>query len=176
MPFWSAAGTSPHWTKILVGLVMCPWTSDGGAFGAVEKKRDKLIKCFLKGAVSRLSRSFCKKTPAMRPFSLWNLRNYLWMTKSERCVKQNISPKHHINRYKRQQMNFEKLLGAQVFKIQNCNPLKTSCSLSIRPSFLYLLCHSYLLLTCFLSGYYFTQFGGSSHAIVSMLINSVRMV
>ena len=40
---------------------MYPWTSDGGAFGAVEKKRDKLIKCFLKGAVSRLSRSFCKK-------------------------------------------------------------------------------------------------------------------
>lgn len=40
---------------------MYPWTSEGGAFGAVEKKRDKLIKCFLKGAVSRLSRSFCKK-------------------------------------------------------------------------------------------------------------------
>ena len=145
MPFWSAAGTSPHWTKILVGLVMCPWTSDGGAFGAVEKKRDKLIKCFLKGAVSRLSRSFCKKKPAKRLYSLWNFRNYLSMTKSERCVKQNISPKHHINRYKRQQMNFEKLLGAQVLKIHNCNPLKTSSSLSIRPSF----CICYVIHTFF---------------------------
>ena len=51
------------------------------------------------------------------------------MTKSQLCVKQNRSLKHHINRYKRQQMNFEKLLGAQVFKNHNCNPLQSSSSL-----------------------------------------------
>ena len=40
--------------------------------------------------------------PSMRPYSLWDLKKYLWMTKSLLRVKQNLSPKHHINGYKLQ--------------------------------------------------------------------------
>ena len=32
-------------------------------------------------------------------------------------------------------MNFEKLLGQQVFKSQKCNPFQSTLSLSISPSF-----------------------------------------
>ena len=42
-------------------------------------------------------------TPSTRAYSLWNSRNYLWMTMTMKMlrVKQNImSPKHHINRCK----------------------------------------------------------------------------
>ena len=172
MPFWSAAGTSPHWTKILVGLVMCPWTSDGGAFGSVEKKKEtNWSNAILKELCHVCLVHFVKNAIYA---SIFAMKLEKITAKSQLCVKQNISPKHHINRYKRQQMNFEKLLGAQVLKNHNCNPLRIQSSSSL--SFvLYLLCHSFLPLTCFLSGYYFTQFGDSSHANVWILIDSARM-
>ena len=49
-------------------------------------------------------------------------------------------------------MNFEKLLGEQVFKNHNCNPFQSPSSLSMRVSF----CISMLSIPCLrvLSGYF----------------------
>ena len=61
-------------------------------------------------------------------------------------------------------MNFEKLLGEQVFKNHNCNSFQSPSSLSMRVSF----CISMLSIPCLLvlSGYFcFTQSGGGSHSL-----------
>ena len=41
-PFWSAAGTSFHWTKMLVELLLCPLTSTGAAAGS-DVNKDNII-------------------------------------------------------------------------------------------------------------------------------------
>ena len=52
---------------------------------------------------------------------------------------------HFIKHYKQQTWNFEKLLGLQVFKHHNSNPIQSSLTLSTCSSFLYLLYYLYFV-------------------------------
>ena len=71
-------------------------TNDGDIYQSVVKEG--------KGAaVSRLSASILLIIPITRPYSLWNLRNYLEMRKLQLRVKQiRRSPEHYIKLYKQQ--------------------------------------------------------------------------
>ena len=69
--------------------------------------------------------------------TLWNLRNYLWITKSQLLVSN--TSYQLLQTTKR---NFEKLLGQQVFPNHNWNPFQSSSSLSI-PAFFRICCIIY---------------------------------
>ena len=92
--------------------------------------------------------------PTVPSCLLWNLRNYLWMTKLQLLVKQ-MSPKHYTKPHQ----------ALQTTKVNhNCNPFKSSSSLSIRASFE----STVLIIPSFhvLSSYFcFRQFGGSCHRL-----------
>ena len=66
--------------------------------------------------------------PGLMTVTLWNLRNYLWKTKSQLHVSNTSS----LQTTKR---NIEKLLGQQVFQNHNKKPFQSSSSLSIPASF-----------------------------------------
>lgn len=80
-----------------------------------------------------------------------------------------MSPMHFIKHYKHQNWNFEKLLGLQVFKHHNCDPMQSSLTLSMFSSFLYLLYYLYLVSFHVWADRYFyvcfAQFGGTSHGL-----------
>ena len=46
-----------------------------------------------------------------RPYSLWNFRNYLWMTNYSVVSKKHVPLKQYFKRFKQQKMTFRKLLG-----------------------------------------------------------------
>ena len=48
IPFRYAVGTSPHTTKMLVELMLCPLTFRGGAEGSEVNTKNKLYKRLLK--------------------------------------------------------------------------------------------------------------------------------
>ena len=60
------------------------------------------------------------------PHSLWNLMNFLWITKSQLRV-QRICLPSILSKETNNKINFEKLF----FKTHNCNPFQSSLSLSI---------------------------------------------
>ena len=71
-------------------------------------------------------------------------------------------------------MNFEKLLGEQVFKNHNCNPFQSPSSLSMRVSF----CISMLSIPCFrvLSGYFYASLNLVAVPTAWILINFVTQL
>ena len=75
--------------------------------------------------------------PGLMTVTLWNLRNYLWMTKSQLLVSN--TSYQLLQTTKR---NFEKLLGQQVFPNHNWNPFQSSSSLLI-PAFFRICCIIY---------------------------------
>ena len=96
--------TSPPWQmREDRRLIFIPelWKRNKEKFQSVTLKNWDL---FLKGLCLGCLIHFVSYAlmPSMRPYSLWNLKKYLWMTKSLLRVKQNLSPKHHINGYNEQ--------------------------------------------------------------------------
>ena len=71
-------------------------------------------------------------------------------------------------------MNFEKLLGEQVFKNHNCNPFQSPSSLSMRVFF----CISMLSIPCFcvLSGYFYVSLNLVAVPTAWILINFVTQL
>ena len=71
-------------------------------------------------------------------------------------------------------MNFEKLLGEQVFKNHNCNPFQSPSSLSMRVSF----CISMLSIPCFrvLSGHFSVSLNLVAVPTAWILINFVTQL
>ena len=69
--------------------------------------------------------------PVTRPYS----RNYLRTTKSQLCVKQNMSHKHFISHYKQQQENLCQIVSLTSFQKTNaiCLNLLRGCP-SVLPS------------------------------------------
>ena len=66
------------------------------------------------------------------PYSRLNLRNYFLMRKAQLCVKENMSPKHYINRYKQQKWTLWNCCANTFSKttIAICfNPLQISPSI-----------------------------------------------
>ena len=76
-------------------------------------------------------------------------------------------PKHYIKRYKQQKMNFEKLLGYQVFKkLQQQSVLIFFKFCTSVPSFALICCVIYTFFQGFDRLFYcFTQFGDSSRSL-----------
>ena len=80
--------------------------------------------------------------PIMRPYSLWNLRNYLSMTKSQLCVKQILNVIWNLTNNKNELWKTVKLTSFQ-------KPQSQSVSIVFKfvhqCPFLYLLCHLHIL-------------------------------
>ena len=78
--------------------------------------------------------------PGLMTVTLWNLRNYLWMTKSQLHVSntsyQSLQATNIIK------LNFENLLGQQEFQSHNWNPFQSSSTLFI-PAFFWIFCVIY---------------------------------
>ena len=71
----------------------------------------------------------------MRLCSPLNLRNYLWMTKSQPRVKPTCLPSITSNAEKKKDLwNTDRLTS---FTSQNCNPFQSSSSLPVRVSFVF---------------------------------------
>ena len=75
--------------------------------------------------------------PVKRTYSLWKLRNYMWTTKANKYDYQALFQTLQTTLLLK--INFEKLLGLQVFKNHNCNEFESFSSLSIRSSFCFVL-------------------------------------
>ena len=90
------------------------------------------------------------------PYSRLNLRNYFLMRKAQLCFKQNMSPKHYINRYKQQKWTLWNCCANTFSKttIAICfNPLQISPSI-FKFAERFILFEQLLL--------FFTQFGDNS--------------
>ena len=90
-------------------------------------------------------------------YLLWNLRNYMWMTKSQLCVKRIcLSPTHYIKRYKQRKQKTT-TIAVRFYLLQIC-PSLPPFALICRVNYTFFLRFERLFLC-------FTQFGGSSYCL-----------
>ena len=126
-----------------------------------------------KGALSRLTSSFCLSMTGTRPHSLWNLRNWcLWTAKSGKIAAlspSNMSPKHYITRYKQQNWTLKNCWANKFSKttIAVCLNLLQICTSVL--SFLFVM--SFIPSFNVLSGYFDGSLNLVAVPIVWVLIN-----
>ena len=101
--------------------------------------------------------------PVTYPYSLWNLKNYLWMAKSI------VSNKYVSWAYQTRNTNNRNELWKTVSLTSFQNPQLQSVTIFFKfvhlCLLLYLLCYLYLLLTFWLLFLSFTQFASGSHCL-----------
>ena len=129
--------TSPPWQmREDRRLIFFPelWKRNKEKFQSVTLKK---LRSLLKGAVSRLPNSFCFLCPNAIHASLFatKLEKIPVNDKITASCQTKFVSQTSYQWLKRTKMNFEKLLGGQVFKNHNYNPLHSSSSFSIPASY-----------------------------------------
>ena len=129
--------TSPPWQmREDRRLIFIPelWKRNKEKFQSVTLKK---LRSLLKGAVSRLPNSFCFLCPNAIHASLFatKLEKIPVNDKITASCQTKFVSQTSYQWLKRTKMNFEKLLGGQVFKNHNYNPLHSSSSFSIPASY-----------------------------------------
>ena len=127
--------TSPPWQMREERLILIPelWKRNKDKF---QSKTLKKLRSLLKGAVSRLPNSFCFLCPNAIHAPLFAMKlekipvnDKITVSCQTKCVSQTSYQWLQTTK-----MNFEKLLGGQVFKNHNYNPFHSSSSISIPAS------------------------------------------
>ena len=129
--------TSPPWQmREDRRLIFIPelWKRNKEKFQSVTLKK---LRSLLKGAVSRLPNSFCFLRPNAIHASLFamKLEKIPVNDKITASCQTKFVSQTSYQWLQRTKMNFEKLLGGQVFKNHNYNPLHSSSSFSILASY-----------------------------------------
>ena len=129
--------TSPPWQmREDRRLIFIPelWKRNKEKFQSVTLKK---LRSLLKGAVSRLPNSFCFLCPNAIHASLFamKLEKIPVNDKITASCQTKFVSQTSYQWLQRTKMNFEKLLGGQVFKNHNYNPLHSSSSFSIPASY-----------------------------------------
>ena len=129
--------TSPPWQmREDQRLIFIPelWKRNKEKFQSVTLKK---LRSLLKGAVSRLPNSFCFLCPNAIYASLFamKLEKIPVNDKITASCQTKFVSQTSYQWLQRTKMNFEKLLGGQVFKNHNYNPLHSSSSFSIPASY-----------------------------------------